>query len=70
MHHQCESCIVFVIFIDLVKIIPCILIRSFKDTLLYSHGNILDIMMEMFDHVKHVKHWMTMACHIYDSAFY
>ena len=24
----------------------------------------------MFDHVKHVKHWTTMACHVYDSAYY
>jgi hypothetical protein len=23
----------------------------------------------MFDHVKHVKHWSTMACHVYDSAY-
>jgi hypothetical protein len=23
----------------------------------------------MFDHVKHVKHWLTMACHIYDSTY-
>jgi hypothetical protein len=23
----------------------------------------------MFDHVKQVKHWMTMACHIYDSTY-
>jgi hypothetical protein len=23
----------------------------------------------MFDHVKRVKHWITMACHIYDSAY-
>jgi hypothetical protein len=24
----------------------------------------------MFDHVKHVKHWTTMACHVYDSTYY
>jgi hypothetical protein len=23
----------------------------------------------MFDHVKRVKHWTTMACHVYDSAY-
>jgi hypothetical protein len=23
----------------------------------------------MFDHVKHVSHWTTMACHVYDSAY-
>jgi hypothetical protein len=23
----------------------------------------------MFDHVKCVKHWMTMACHVYDSTY-
>ena len=23
----------------------------------------------MFDHVKHVKNWTTMACHVYDSAY-
>jgi hypothetical protein len=23
----------------------------------------------MFDHVKHVKHWTTMACHVYDSTY-
>jgi hypothetical protein len=23
----------------------------------------------MFDHVKRVKHWTTMACYIYDSAY-
>jgi hypothetical protein len=24
----------------------------------------------MFDHVKRVKNWTTMACHVYDSAYY
>jgi hypothetical protein len=24
----------------------------------------------MFDHVKHVQGWMTMACHIYDPIYY
>jgi hypothetical protein len=24
----------------------------------------------MFDHVKCVKNWTTMACHVYDSAYY
>jgi hypothetical protein len=24
----------------------------------------------MFDHVKHVKNWTTIACHVYDSAYY
>jgi hypothetical protein len=24
----------------------------------------------MFDHVKHVKKWTTMACHVYDSTYY
>jgi hypothetical protein len=24
----------------------------------------------MFDHVKHVKMWTTMACHVYDSTYY
>jgi hypothetical protein len=24
----------------------------------------------MFDHVKHVKEWTTMACHMYDAAYY
>jgi hypothetical protein len=23
----------------------------------------------MFDHVKRVKHWTTMACHVYDFAY-
>ena len=23
----------------------------------------------MFDHVKHIKHWTTMAYHVYDSAY-
>jgi hypothetical protein len=23
----------------------------------------------MFDHVKHVKKWTTMACHVYDFAY-
>jgi hypothetical protein len=23
----------------------------------------------MFDHVKRVKNWTTMACHVYDSAY-
>jgi hypothetical protein len=23
----------------------------------------------MFDHVKHVVSWTTMACHVYDSAY-
>jgi hypothetical protein len=23
----------------------------------------------MFDHAKRVKHWTTMACHVYDSAY-
>jgi hypothetical protein len=23
----------------------------------------------IFNHVKHAKHWATMACHIYDSAY-
>jgi hypothetical protein len=23
----------------------------------------------IFDHVKHVKHWTTMACHVYDSIY-
>jgi hypothetical protein len=23
----------------------------------------------MFDHVKYVKHWTTMACHVYDSPY-
>jgi hypothetical protein len=23
----------------------------------------------MFDHVKHVKKWITMACHVYDSTY-
>jgi hypothetical protein len=23
----------------------------------------------MFDHVKRIKHWTTMACHVYDSAY-
>lgn len=23
----------------------------------------------MFDHVKHIKHWTTMVCHVYDSVY-
>jgi hypothetical protein len=23
----------------------------------------------MFDHVKHVQEWTTMACHVYDSMY-
>jgi hypothetical protein len=25
--------------------------------------------MVMFDHVERVKHWTTMACHVYDSVY-
>ncbi len=24
----------------------------------------------MFDHVKHVEDWTTLACHVYDSFYY
>jgi hypothetical protein len=24
----------------------------------------------MFDHVKRIKHWTTMACHVYDFVYY
>ena len=30
-------------------------------------GDLEDVWI-MFDHVKHVKHWTTMACHVYDST--
>jgi hypothetical protein len=33
-------------------------------------GGVLEDEWIMFDHVKCVKHWTTMACHIYDSAYY
>jgi hypothetical protein len=32
------------------------------------HGDLQDVWV-MFDHVKHVKGWTTMACHVYDSAY-
>jgi hypothetical protein len=32
-------------------------------------GGDLEVTWIMFDHVKRVKHWTTMACHIYDSAY-
>jgi hypothetical protein len=31
-------------------------------------GDLSDMWI-MFDHIKSVKHWTTMACHIYDSAY-
>jgi hypothetical protein len=31
-------------------------------------GNLQDTWM-MFDHVKRVKKWTTMACHVYDSTY-
>jgi hypothetical protein len=24
----------------------------------------------IFDHVKRIKNWTTMACHVYDSAYF
>jgi hypothetical protein len=33
-----------------------------------SGGNLEDAWI-MFDYVKHTKHWTTMACHVYDSAY-
>jgi hypothetical protein len=32
-------------------------------------GDLQDAWM-MFDHVKRVKKWTTMACHVYDSTYY
>jgi hypothetical protein len=31
-------------------------------------GDLEDVRI-MFDHVKCIKHWTTMACHVYDSAY-
>jgi hypothetical protein len=31
-------------------------------------GDLEDVWM-MFNHVKHVKKWTTMACHVYDSTY-
>jgi hypothetical protein len=31
-------------------------------------GHLKDVWI-MFNHVKHIKHWTTMACHVYDSAY-
>jgi hypothetical protein len=33
-----------------------------------SGGDLQDAWI-MFDHVKHVKKWTTMACHVYDFAY-
>jgi hypothetical protein len=33
-----------------------------------SGGDIQDL-RNIFDHVKHVKHWTTMACHVYESTY-
>jgi hypothetical protein len=30
----------------------------------------LDDSYMMFNHVKHVQDWMTMACHVYDLIYY
>ena len=39
----------------------------------YSHtesfGGDLEDVWIIFDHVKRVKHWTTMACHVYDSVY-
>jgi hypothetical protein len=32
-------------------------------------GRDLEHVWIMFDHVKRVKHWTTMACHVYDSTY-
>ena len=32
-------------------------------------GGDLESSWIMFDHVKRVKHWTTMACHVYDSTY-
>jgi len=34
-----------------------------------ASGDLQDSQM-MFDHVKRVKEWTTMACHVYDSTYY
>jgi 6-phosphofructokinase len=31
-------------------------------------GDLEDVWI-IFDHVKRVKHWTTMACHVYDSVY-
>jgi hypothetical protein len=33
-------------------------------------GGLLHNFWLMFDHVKHVQEWTTMACHVYNSVYY
>jgi hypothetical protein len=34
-----------------------------------QHGNDLQTDWIMFDHVKHMEGWMTLACHVYDLFY-
>ena len=30
----------------------------------------MEISWIIFDHVKHLKNWTTLACHVYDNKYY